>query len=332
MTRLLIGILACFFHSAGAFSANSGGAGDASSSSAFALFDRFRATCPADPTCIRQFDSSLPDKDLFGENDNNIWVAVYRSSNNKPSVFVRDEFLGAMRSATTATSTSNADIDQQSPSPVSTSASFGISDKFEPKVTLEKPVAVVRLRPSDDFKDKWVLDSLRCILKKEDMDESCDGGSEFLEAISVGVDALLLHHLQTSASRANTGGGGGVPLLLPFEGSIRTKATLFSHKILMERGFEEVQELSKDMATHVSNFEACMEKYAERAVSTVSKNPGARDRALQILSLLGKLDPDLEASAVVSAQQANIHASADGEQDESDYDDMWAGMKKFNQQ
>jgi hypothetical protein len=234
-----------------------------------------------------------------------VWVAVYRSNNNKPSVFVRDDFLASMKEATTETSVSvTPNTDQE---------------KFEPRVTLAKPVAIGRLRHSEDFDGKMVLDSLRCLLQKEDQDDSCDGGSEFNEALSVGVDALLLHHLQTQTAMASKSesSSSSSNSFAKFEGAIRTKATLFSNKILEERGFEPVEELSKDMATHVSRYNECYEKYAERTVSHVSKHPGARDRALQIVSLLGKLDPSQE-----------VEAATVNDKDEAQANDPWAGWKQ----
>ena len=142
---------------------------------------------------------------------------------------------------------------------------------------LIKPVAVARLRPSSDFEGKFLLDQMRCSLKKEDLDESCDGGSEFLEAISVAIDSLLLHHLQQQQKEDESGF---------FEGSIRTKATLFCHQLLEDRGFAPVQSLSKDMASHCSSYQDCLQQFAARAAAP-NIQPGARDRALAILGLLG---------------------------------------------
>ena len=69
------------------------------------------------------------------------------------------------------------------------------------------------------------------------------------------------------------------------------KPTLLN--ILFEQSFfTKVTILSKDMATHKSNVGLSMEKYAERSVATVARSPGARDRSLQILSFLGRLDED----------------------------------------
>lgn len=88
--------------------------------------------------------------------------------------------------------------------------------RIEAKKQDETPVAVARLRPSQEYPGTWVLDSMHCWLKKEDTNPSCDGGSEHAEALSVGMDALLLHHLQQSSPR--------------FDCAICTKATLVSKK------------------------------------------------------------------------------------------------------
>lgn len=266
-----------------------------SNGSGFFKLDRFRPSCPADISSIRQFDSNLIDDD----DSSGVWVAVYRSNNNKPSVFIRDEFFSAMSEATT-TSTDDSSNQQLTVDQVDTS-------KLSTPMALEKPVAVARLVPSEDFDNKWVLDSMRCLLKKEDQDETCDGGSEFVEALCVCVDSLLLHHLKENT---NTG--------IPFEASIRTKATLYSNKIFEDRGFIPVEELSKDMVTHISRYDACLEQYALRTAST-NLNPGARDRALQLVSLLGKLDEELE-------RHAEHNGVASDNDDQDDYD-PWANVK-----
>ena len=258
--------------------------------------DRFRPSCPADPSCIHQFDPSLTSTD----SPEAIWVAVYRSNNNKPSVFVRDEFFHSMNAVT-----SGEDLQQQSVSSQQKKQQID-SSKLSTPMALEKPVAVARLSPSLEFGDKWVLDSLRCHLKKEDLDDACDGGSEFVEALSVCVDSLLLYHLKEIQEDC-------------FEGPVRTKSTLYSNKILEERGLSPVEELSKDMATHVSRYYACLDSYDERTAST-NLNPGARERALQMVSLLGKLDQEIQKEAKAKEE--------DGEgNDDQDGFDPWATIK-----
>lgn len=259
---------------------------------AFTLFDRFRPTCPATLDSIRQFDPSLIQET---DSDMDVWVAVYRSSNNKPSVLVKDEFLQAMKSAT-----SSVNINPQDPS---------IMNSFsESKVTA--PVAVARLRSSIDD-DGLVLDSMRCVLKKENMDQSCDGGSEHTEALATAIDALIQYYLTTMMPQNNGS----------FEGMIRTKATLVSAKILEDRGFKEVSTLQKDFSTHTSSLDDCMEKYAARSVSTNSKSLGARQRAIEIVSHLGRIDRIADLGRVAEQKRNNPN-------DEDDYD-PWAGMKLF---
>jgi hypothetical protein len=265
------------------------------SQSLHTLFDRFRTECPADPRTIRLYSESLVEKE--GKCENEIWAAVFRTSNNKPSVFVRDELLQAMRAA----------VD-----PVETASSFQIDvntkKAFEFPAATEAPVAVACLRPSPDHEDCYVMDSMRCVLKKENMDASCDGGSEHTEAISAAIDSLLVEYL----SRAVKDGKR-------FDGAIRTKATLVGGSLLEERGFQEVDTLHKDMATHISSLDACMEKYAERSVDLQTKSPGARQRALSIVSLLGRLnrEQDLKASK-----------NNDGDIEEDDFD-PWSAVKQF---
>ena len=109
--------------------------------------ERFRATCPADPSSIRQVEPSLiDDGDTPNDNDDStkgIWVAIYRSNQNKPSIVDnkqrnREDFMNAMKIATT---------EPQSQSQPETSW----SDLLETPMALEKPVAVAQLRPSEEY-------------------------------------------------------------------------------------------------------------------------------------------------------------------------------------
>jgi len=259
----------------------------------FSLFDRFRPSCPADIGSIQRFDSSL----ATGDDPDTVWIAIFRSSNNKPSVIVKDEFMNAMRMATniptdrTITESKDERIENTSNSVMEST---------------ETPVAVARLTPSQDLKNCWVLDKMRCVIKKEETNADCDGGSEHTEALCVAIDAILMHHL-TNHKEAS------------FDGAIRTKATLVSGKILEDRGFKEVSTLSKDMASHTCSLDACMENYANRAVSTSAKGAGSRERAIEICSLLGQIDREKDLKASNDFNSAN---------DEEDYD-PWAGIKKF---
>ena len=250
------------------------------------LFDRFRCTCPADHSSIRQFDSSVKE-----DTPESTWAAVYRSNNNKPSILIKDEFFHAMRMA------SGEAISVES-------SSFKVSKDLETPMQRETPVAVARLHPSPDYPGTWLLDKMQCSLKKEDTNADCEGGSEHAEALSVAIDALLLHHIQHNSC---------------FEQAIRCKGTLVSSALLEGRGFQPVENLCRDMATHISSLDACMECYADRVIST--KHVGARTLALQILSELGRLDRNAELEA--SRQR---HKNNDDENDEYD---PWARMRQF---
>ena len=330
------------------------GSGNNNAGTIFTLFDRFRPECPANPQSIQTYDPSLLPQDetiADGGDPSPVWVAVFRTSNNAPSVFVKDEFLNAMRLATGGLSelpsssavpndqietvssrktsrtsgkgfgtsqNANKDkdnVDSQASESASTSA--GQDSVSAPLLPNTAPVAVARLCPSPDFPGTWTLDNMRCSLKKEDQDEACEGGSEHKEALSVAVDALLLHYLNTQDD--DNDDSDNHPR--HFEGAIRSKATLVGASLLEERGFQPVQALSKDMATHISSLDSSMEKYAEKYVeSMTTKNQGARDRAEKILSLLGRLDRDRDLKA---------GAATDDEGDDDDDYDPWASMKQF---
>lgn len=153
-----------------------------------ALNDRFRSICPADLNSIRQFESSLVTDGIDGDCRDHVWVAVFRSFNNKPSVLVKDEFLRAMN-ATTSNALNT-----------SVHAASSISDPSIEGPVLSRtdlasssPVAVARLRPvySDEDDSYYVLDSMRCVLEKENIDSTCDGGSEHTEALATAIDTLI---------------------------------------------------------------------------------------------------------------------------------------------
>jgi hypothetical protein len=281
------------------------------------LFDRFRPTCPASGGDVRRFHPDLIPRDAGADGGDGapIWAAVYRTTNNQPSVLVRDEFLQAMRSATGAIHPPSGTTDgNNSPLMIVSSQSAGESSS---------PVAVARLRKGDDDRDgqeqqeSYILDSMRCILKKEDMDSGCDGGSEYTEAIATAIDSLLLYYLTSASSKSPNERAS-------FEGVIRTKATLMSSKILEERGFREVQELHRDMATHVSSLDDCLACYATRSVSH-ALSPGARQRAVAIVSHLGRIDR----TADHAQAQKTINARNSANQRNDDDYDPWAGIKKF---
>ena len=286
--------------------------------------DRFRSVClvgSEGKDAVDEFDNTLY-ASLENESDD-LWVAVYRSNNNKPSVVVRDDFFRAMNDATSGKN-DNSDADDSAANTVSTvsgAASF-LSDTMPSllEIPSTKPVAIARLQKSEtstEEKNVYLLDNLRCSLKKENQDETCDGGSEFVEALGVAVDTLILKHLQRLLQDCNTEeeDDDDSTLDVVFEGTVRTKATLFSGKLFEQRGFTEVESLSRDMATHVSNYEACFSKYADRTIEA-SMAAGTRDRALQIVALLGRLDPELQKKG----------ESNDGGNDEYD---PWANMQLY---
>lgn len=253
------------------------------------LFDRFRAVCPATRNDIQRYDPNL------SMHDGDLWVAIYRSSNNKPSVWIRDEFFDAMRLATGVVAVQTTLLEN--------------GDGDEVLQTVPRaltPVAIARLRPSDVYESTWVMDCMRCLLPKESMDDSCDGGSEHCEALSAAIDTLLCRHL----SRAQT-------MSVHFHGSIRTKATLITGRLLEQRGFVPVEVIQKDMASHVSSLDTCLERYATRSISIdAAKSPSARQRALQIVSLLGSLD---------RAQEIKVDRERQHDREQEPPYDPWAG-------
>ena len=225
---------------------------------AFLSFDRFRASCPADPSVIRKFDPSLIKDDAAPEE---IWVAVYRSANNLPSVLVRDDFLNAMTAATTLTPVSSRKVSGV----ISNGNGSTESSDSASSTVKSKPVAVARL--FRDANNVHILDSMRCTLKKENTDDGCDGGSEHAEAIGVCIDELVLAFLErclASEERVAEGEQGG---RTTFHRGLHFRGTLVSGKLLDSRGFREVSELSPDMHSHESDFDGALAKYADRSMS-----------------------------------------------------------------
>ena len=77
------------------------------------------------------------------------------------------------------------------------------------------------------------------------------------------------------------------------------------------------------MATHISKYESCLQRYATRSVPSTdpkdddtSMAAGSRDRALQIVALLGQLDPEVQRQA---AEKQN------GNNNDDEYD-PWANI------
>ena len=86
---------------------------EANNSPTYTLSDRFRVSCPADISSISQYDPSLIESldqtNTNDDDDDTVWAAVYRSSNNLPSVLIKDDFMNAMRIATTVQGIPNND-------------------------------------------------------------------------------------------------------------------------------------------------------------------------------------------------------------------------------
>lgn len=275
-------------------------------SGSFVSFDRFRAECPADLNSIQQFDSSL----VIGDESGECWVAVFRTANNLPSVFVKDAFLDAMKAATTTVQGGDSET------LVSTSTSEEDNSVMVSNRSDAKPVAVARLAKDQDS-NTYILDNMRCILKKENTNDDCDGGSEHAEAIGICIDELVVNYLKRCDNQGDEVEEAG---RLQFDGGIHFRGTLVSGKLLEARGFREVTELHKDLHSHESDYEGALGRYAARSTSKeIAKNVGARDRALKIVSYLSRIDRDEE------KEQVN---SSDEDDAEVEYD-PWASVKRF---
>lgn len=318
---------------ADAFSSPSGrgfGPPTSGNGGAFVSFDRFRSSCPADLDAVRRFDPSLLEK--AGEDVNDVWVTVYRSANNLPSVFVRDAFLDAMKISTTAQDGDSETLVSSSSSSSSTNLSGTMISNGGND---NKPVAVARLGKDPDS-EHFVLDSMRCVLKKENTDPDCDGGSEHAEAIGVCIDELVSSYLQRYLEEESSGNNhnqndDGEENGMAFDGGIHFRGTLVSGKLLDSRGFREAVELTADMHSHESDLDGALARYAERSTSKeVAKNPGARDRALRIVSYLGRVDRDEDRSRARRRDGGERGENDDGEEDEQDSDfDPWASVKRY---
>ena len=308
------------------------------------------------------------------ESSGKIWAAVYRSNNNQPSVLVRDELWRSMRLAidpvvtttgystpenrvasatptadkssttTTTTDESNGKRESQTTPQIETTKSSGLN------LAQQKPVAVACLRPSEFYTHCWVLDKLKCVLKKENTDATCDGGSEHTEALSMAIDALLLQYLSSSSSSTletedsdedkndemNEKDGQQTRLQeeieehatigARFEGVIRTKGTLVSAALLEERGFVPVDSLQRDMATHLSSLDTCLEQYAQRAIAA-ARSGAARNRALSIVTFLGQIDRDADLQA--AAASSRNHTTGNSKEDNEGKDDGFGGYNPW---
>ena len=85
-----------------------------------------------------------------------------------------------------------------------------------------------------------MLDNLRCSLKKENQDKTCDSGSKYVEALSFAVDTLILKHLQRLLDHSfcsNEEEDSAHADDITFEASTRTKLTLFSGESFESKEF-----------------------------------------------------------------------------------------------
>ena len=311
---------------------------------AFTLVDRFWTSCPADPDSIRRFDPNLllVDNDDDGDDDNNsetTWAAVFRCDDAVPSVLIRDDFFGAMRMSTTSRGGSS--------STTTTNNNENNNNNNENNAIAKKenrlPVAIARISPSPLYPGSFVIDTVRCNLEKEKTNDVCDGGSEYCESIGMCIDELLLHHLEqcTSVVEAleeddDIDGDGdenddSIDCRRRFfeDGSIRTKATLFSSKLFENRGFEEVSKIYPDMASHVSSLSGSFLKYSNRVLDIQTTYPGGHGTARRILLRLGQISPD--GGEDIDGNNAGT-ANTDGDDDSDDTNDgydPWASVKKY---
>jgi len=239
-------------------------------------------------------------------------------------VFVRDAFFDAMKASTTVQVEGDAETLVSPSTSAEVSSGVMISNSGNDASSASgnnKPVAVARLG-KDIKSNTFILDSMRCILKKEDTDDDCDGGSEHVEAIGVCIDELVLSYLQRHLSGGENSNNN--EKTTSFDGGIRFRGTLVSGKLLDSRGFREATELSADMHSHESDFDGALAKYAERSTSKeIAKNSGARDRALKILSCLGRVDREED-------KKRGGDATGDGEEEESDYDPWGSVTKRYS--
>jgi len=124
--------------------------------------------------------------------------------------------------------------------------------------------------------------------------------------------------------------------MMSFDGGIRFRGTLVSGRLLDSRGFHEVGELSADMHSHESDYNGALDRYSERSTSRdVTKYPGARDRALRIVSYIGRMDREEDKRRSSSGRarvekKRNGDAAAGDDDGEGDSDfDPWASVKRY---
>ena len=164
--------------------------------------------------------------------------------------------------------------------------------------------------------------------------------------------ALMKYAIHPSVAEHASMMAQGRPLKLPAESPCRicanmcrdaqegfissTGVTWKRGRLLDSRGFREVDELSADMHSHESDYDGALDKYSERSTSRdVAKYPGARDRALRIVSYLGRMDREEDrrrsGSRRARAEKKKRNgddASGDDGEGEGDFD-PWASVKRY---
>ena len=149
-----------------------------------------------------------------------------------------------------------------------------------------------------------------------------------MEAMGVCVDELILRFLEEEKKKKEEDGKKLNSTPISFDGSILCRATLYSKRVMEDRGFIEIEDMNTiggDITlTHKSSLERSLSKYAERATSTSSTGMavGARERALRILVLLGRIEEKTNKEGKKGSNDGDD--SDDG--DDGGYD-PWAGAK-----
>ena len=347
---------------------------------------RFYANDQADPIIIQQFDPTLL---LGPPDESTLWIAVHRNPNyvtgtreGSPTSIQqrRQELFQAMNMATNPNTYENDTEGDDTNDDKSTTESSVLSSTvttlkwvdtlqiIPPPTGMEAPIAVARLYLSNignnnndnnndnntgarttASKQMWILDSLRCSLPKELTNPECDGGSEYLEAIGVAVDASLMRIFQSSSpplSQPKEDQQYPTTPQFVFDGSIRVKSTIYTRTVLEQRGFRPVESLSRDMATHYFCRDTCLQMYTQRIKnrpSTITSNnkspitndsnllsPKDRSVSQSIVSLLQSQIEYLRTVSPVTDNSITSPKTGNGDDESGDLDELmdpWAGIK-----
>ena len=149
-----------------------------------------------------------------------------------------------------------------------------------------------------------------------------------MEAMGVCVDELVLRFLEEKQKAKEGDGKKSKSKSTSFDGSILCRATLYSKRVMEDRGFVEIEDMNTIGAditlTHKSSLESSLSKYAERATSTSSTGMavGARERALRILVLLGRIEEKTNKGGKKGSNDGD-----DGDDGDDGGYDPWAGAE-----